>query len=313
MQRPTDCPLRTVDPAASVTEKIINLQESSAPVNGDMKSAMKQLLKRSSFIVELVRGARAFVIDVRKLSSFIVRGPKIKRYLRANPVRKLQLGTSDSVISGWLNTDLLPTSSDVVYLDATRRFPFKDNTFDYVYSEHMIEHIEYDSALFMLRECFRVLKPGGKIRMSTPDLRILAGLLSSERTAAQSFYIDWMATRFLPDATSCREVFVINNAFRAWGHQFLYDRETIEMTMKNVGFQNIRYYQPGVSDDENLRGIESHGSVMGCEEINQFEAFAVEADVPALKEQSREVVATLKSGISSKTVSPERQTIAGAR
>jgi len=88
-----------------------------------------------------------------------------------------------------------------------------------------------------------------------------------------------MARKFLPNVTPCKEVFLINNAFRAWGHQFLYDRVTVEMTMKKVGFQNMRYYRPGVSDDDNLRGIESHGSVMGCEEINQFEAFAVEGDV----------------------------------
>jgi predicted SAM-dependent methyltransferase len=119
----------------------------------------------------------------------------------------------------------------------TRRFPFEDNTFDYVYSEHMIEHIEYDSALFMLRECFRVLKPGGKIRMSTPDLKVLVGLFANEKTKPQEFYIDWMTRKFLPNVTSCKEVFLINNVFRAWGHQFLYDRVTIEMTMKKVGFQ----------------------------------------------------------------------------
>jgi predicted SAM-dependent methyltransferase len=282
-------------------------------MNGEMKSTMKQLLKRSSFMVELVRAIRAAVIDARKLSGFIIRGPKIKRYLRASRVRRLQLGTSNSLIPGWLNTDLLPNSSEVVYLDATRRFPFKDDTFDYVYSEHMIEHIEYDSALFMLRECFRVLRPGGKIRMSTPDLRVLAGLLSNEKTPAETFYVDWMTTKFVPEANSCKEVFLINNAFRAWGHQFLYDRETIEMTMKKVGFQNITYYRPGVSEDENLRGIEHHGRVMGCEEINQFEAFAVEADVPDVKKQCREAVATLKSGVSSRAVPSEPQQIAAAR
>ena len=116
--------------------------------------------------------------------------------------------------------------------------------------------------------------------MSTPDLRVLVCLFSNEKAASQDFYVEWMTRKFLPEVTSCKEVFLINNAFRAWGHQFLYDRELIEVAMKKIGFENIRCYQPGVSDDENLRGIESHGSVMGCEEINQFEAFAVEADVP---------------------------------
>ena len=90
-----------------------------------------------------------------------------------------------------------------------------------------------------------VLKPGGNIRMSTPDLRALFGLLSGDKTALQNFYVDFATRKFLPEVTYCKEVFVVNNAFRAWGHQFLYDRETIEITMNKVGFENITYYRPG--------------------------------------------------------------------
>jgi len=251
-----------------------------------IKGSIKRLLKRSSFVVGSVRTMRAGAEDIKKLYGFMLRRRQVERYFSDNAIRKVQLGTSHSLIAGWLNTDLLPNSPEVVYLDATTRFPFKDSTIDYVFSEHVIEHMEYQSGLSMLLECYRVLKPGGKIRMSTPDLRVLVGLLSSEKTPSQNFYIDFATRKFLPDTAHCKEVFIINNAFRAWGHQFLYDRQTIEATMRTVGFENIRYYRPGESDDENLRGIESHGRVMGCEEFNQFEAFAVEADVPGNKKPS---------------------------
>jgi predicted SAM-dependent methyltransferase len=241
---------------------------------------IKSLLKRSGFIIGAVRALRAGLVDIKKLYWFAIRIRKIQIYLDNNSIRKLQLATSNSLLAGWLNTDLLPTSQRVIYLDATRRFPFQDDTFDYIYSEHMIEHLDHPSAVSMLHECFRVLRAGGRIRISTPDLRVLVGLLSEERTARQNHYIDFMTRRFVPDAEYCTEVFVINNAFRAWGHQFLYDRAILRITLARVGFEGIEYYQPGVSDDDNLRGIDLHGRVMGCEEINQFEAFAIEGRVP---------------------------------
>ena len=248
---------------------------------------IKKLTKRSGLIVGGVRALRAGVVDVKKVFGWITRTPKIKGYLRKNHLKKLQLGTSNTVMDGWLNTDLVPTNRNVVYLDATRRLPFSRDIFDYIYSEHMIEHIEHQSAVSMLHECFRVLKPGGRIRISTPDLKVYTNLHSEEKTASQTFYIDWVIQRFMPEVDYCKEVFLINNAFRAWGHQFLYDRETMRETLVRTGFEDIRYYQPGMSDDENLRGLESHGDLVGGREINHFEAFAVEGRVPNPKKRTR--------------------------
>ena len=122
---------------------------------------IRKLLKQSEFLVGIVRAARAGLLDIKKIYGFMTRRRKIRSYLyNNNQLKKLQLGTSNSPIIGWLNTDVLPTNRRVAYLDATRRFPFNDDIFDYVYSEHMIEHIDPESAVFMLSECFRVLKPG---------------------------------------------------------------------------------------------------------------------------------------------------------
>jgi predicted SAM-dependent methyltransferase len=244
---------------------------------------IKEFLKQSGFMIGIVRATRAGLVDIKKMHGWVTRAPKIRSYLQNNQLKKLQLGTSNTLMAGWLNTDLVPMSRKVVYLDATRPFPFGNDIFDYVYSEHVIEHIEHQSAVSMLQECFRVLKAGGKIRISTPDLKVYTSLHSQEKTASQNFYIDWVIGKFMPEVDYGKEVFLINNAFRAWGHQFLYDRETLRVTLARIGFEDIKYYQPGVSDDENLRGIESHGSLIGCEEINQFEAFAVEGRTPNRK------------------------------
>ncbi len=135
-------------------------------------------------------------------------------------MKKLQLGTGNNVLEGWLNTDMFPIHDSVVYLDGTKHLPFDDNTFDYVVAEHMIEHVEYQAAHVMLKECFRVLKPGGRVRFATPVLSVILALHSRENTDAQINYIDWAVARYMPEVQECKNVFVINNFFRAWGTLF---------------------------------------------------------------------------------------------
>lgn len=115
--------------------------------------------------------------------------------------QKLHLGCFDRVHPGWINTDITPHIhlarvpglafllhkagylSDlrykqhrsgifrrIRYLDVSKRFPFPDGMFDYVYSSHMMEHLHREDALFCLREVHRVLKQGGVVRIVVPDL-----------------------------------------------------------------------------------------------------------------------------------------------
>lgn len=77
---------------------------------------------------------------------------EIDAYIQTHPIRKLHLGAATSLLDGWLNTDILPVSGKSIYLNATKLFPIADNTFDYIFSEHMIEHIGYEEGLFMQYE-----------------------------------------------------------------------------------------------------------------------------------------------------------------
>jgi predicted SAM-dependent methyltransferase len=271
-----------------------------------------EYLKRSQLVVGLAKTIRGLIGDIRALVWVAERNGKIASYLRVHPVRKLQLGTSNNVLEGWLNTDIVPNHRSVVYLNATRRFPFKSNTFDYIMAEHMIEHIEYPAAQFMLRECYRVLRPEGRVRFATPDLGVLLALRSNQKTQAQVDYIDWAAARFMPGIQDNKEVFVINNFFRSWGHSFLYDQATLHQVLCASGFREISFYKPGASDDPALRDLESHGRELGSEEINQFETIVVEGrkENPVLSSeahssseaQSRPLAHSLAGG------APEEQT-----
>jgi hypothetical protein len=80
----------------------------------------------------------------------------------------------------------------------------------------------------------------------------------------------------MPEVQECKEVFVINNFFHAWGHCFLYDQETLRHALNAVGLSQIRFYKPGASEDPNLTNLESHGEELESEDINQFETIVVE-------------------------------------
>jgi predicted SAM-dependent methyltransferase len=233
-------------------------------------------LRRSQFVVGLAKALRGLARDLRVLVWLVKRNRRIEDYLRAHPVRKLQIAAGNNLLAGWLNTDVFLSHSPIVYLDGTKRFPFDDDTFHYIMAEHMIEHVEYEAGQAMLRECFRVLKPGGRVRVATPDLRVLLALHCREKTDIQRLYIDWAITRFMPAVREYKDVFVINNFFRAWGHRFLYDEETLRHALHTSGFRDITFYKPGDSADPILRNLESHGRELGSEDINQFETIVAE-------------------------------------
>src|SRR5438132_13034047 len=117
-----------------------------------MVNKLTALLRESRFVTRLVNAIRGGILDIRVLYWCAIRPRAIRAYLENDVPKGLQIGTGNGLTSSWLSTDLLPTNRDVVYLDATRRFPFRNDQFDYVFAEHMIEHIDYNSGILMLNE-----------------------------------------------------------------------------------------------------------------------------------------------------------------
>jgi predicted SAM-dependent methyltransferase len=234
---------------------------------------------RDTANLDLYRRARVILRDTKQ---YAFREMNARSYFKKNHgVRKLQIGTGVNRLPGWLNTDLQPHDKGIAYLNATKRFPFDDDTFDAIFSEHMLEHITYEQGGFMLRECWRVLKPGGWIRIVTPDLKALLALYQPKRTAIQEKYLRWMTDRFLGGLGKYEPVFVVNLAMRFSGHQFMYDPELLEETLAEAGFKEIQKVLVGESNHEVFRGVDSHGGFIEDPEINQYESMAFEARRPA--------------------------------
>jgi predicted SAM-dependent methyltransferase len=180
-----------------------------------------------------------------------------EQYILQSHVRKLHLGCGWNLLPGWLNMDYFPESRGALYLDARRPFFFRDETFDYILSEHMIEHISYRDGLNMLGECHRILKRRGKIRISTPDLAFLIELYRADKSSLQQQYVVWANRTFVQHAPEDNEVFVINNFMRDWGHTFIYDVNTLATAMESAGFTDISKHNLRQSKDDALCNLEN--------------------------------------------------------
>ena len=247
-----------------------------------MNPALVDRVRRAPALFHLAKAAQAVVTGARRAAWRAARGAVITRYLaQAAPgARGLTLGAGHHPPAGWLASDLDPgVARGVIHLDATARFPLPDASFDRVHSEHMIEHVPLAGGRAMLAECARVLRPGGTLRLATPDLARLAGLVAAPGGPPPegAAYIAWIAAAF-PDARlEARPVDVLNHGMRAWGHVFLYDEPTLRAELARAGFADVRRCAMNQSEDPALRGLETHAQTVGGEAHVAWETMVLEA------------------------------------
>jgi len=101
----------------------------------------------------------------------------------------------------WQNFDIQPRPPHVGRMDLRRPLPFHDATVDAVYHSHVLEHLPPATAAQLLRECHRVLRPGGVLRVGVPDLEGVtrAYLLALEAVTGggDAFLHDWAVAELL--------------------------------------------------------------------------------------------------------------------
>lgn len=198
----------------------------------------------------------------------------VRRSLMTARRPSLLVGCGGIVHSGWLNTDLYNSEADT-YLDAAKRFPFGNHTFDRVFGEHMIEHLRIDAVRGFLDEVYRVLRPGGLLRLSCPDLALYAKnyIEGNDAFFAQLDGGLGHAKRKKPRAARIlrsRGALFISGVVKDFHrHYWMYDFETLGSCLQEVGFSDVRQLSFGNSQDDGMRGIDL--------EERAFESLYVEA------------------------------------
>lgn len=157
---------------------------------------------------------------------------------------KLNIGCFiDMFHYGWINIDIQDLSefarqNGYVFrqLDVTKGLPYDDNSVDIIYTSHFLEHLTREEGLSFLKECFRVLKPNGIIRIAVPDARLLCQkYLSGEIMEYRHVNVGVEGAKDGAEA-----LFHLLLA----GHKTIYDFEALKVALEKAGFKDVRQMPP---------------------------------------------------------------------
>ncbi len=212
----------------------------------------------------------------------------------AKPV-KLNLGSGASCLDDWINIDnslnarltkrpwlrqflfrigVLPKRyyeipwsahiNSIIVRDARKRLPFTDNSIDFIYSSHFIEHLSKAEAIKLMQQCFSVLKRGGVIRLSTPDLETMVrDYIRGVENFQNSDYLP--SEKLLKSLGSLERGDKVPLSLKVFGvggeHKWMYDRISLAELLKDSGFVDIkrrRYREGEVPDIDRLDNRPEH-------------------------------------------------------
>lgn len=190
----------------------------------------------------------------------------LKRWKNESGSKILNLGGGGNLREEWLTADVNPRAD--VFVDCSKTLPFADSTIDGLMLEEVIEHLDYLQGFRLLRECNRILKKDGFLRVSTPDLswfaELQSGPIPGATEQAKSDFVNREGRRFLGTSDAPDEltrIAALNSIFLCHEHRFVYTSQGLEELFRLAGFRFRRsLYQDGNSK---LARLETHADRFG--------------------------------------------------
>lgn len=150
-------------------------------------------------------------------------------HLASQKPLQLHLGSSQNLMPGWVNVDLVGDGVDLPW-NLARPLPFRDATVEAIFHEHLLEHFDLSSALRLCGECYRLLKPKGTLRIAVPDAQ----------DYVQRYRRGDLAPAHEPSVARPTALLAAQEVFFRFGHRSAYDYETLRLLLSTAGFREIR-------------------------------------------------------------------------
>lgn len=143
---------------------------------------------------------------------------------------KLNLACGYDYDPAYINVDLYaPDDAKVDFRYDVKKLPYEDNVVDEIKASHIIEHFDFFEGQEVLKEWYRVLKPGGKLHIETPDfLMSCLEFINADEQTRISMYGHFFACPWIPGQT----------------HKFLFTETQLRSQLEWLNFKNITRVSP---------------------------------------------------------------------
>ncbi len=161
---------------------------------------------------------------------------------------QVSLGSGAGTPAGWIGLDLERRGTRVYPWDLRRGLPFADGTVRAFLLEHSLEHLYLDDARRLIVESFRALRPGGAIRIVSPDVRFLVSVATGARTREVVEQIDCDQEIHRWRHNDELDLFITNRLSHQWGaHLSLLSGPWVQRMLRKAGFDNVLSVTPDTS------------------------------------------------------------------
>src|SRR5438067_4323322 len=181
---------------------------------------------------------------VETLIGGLIRGrPSQLRKKRIRNLQYLDIGCGRNVHEKFINLDYLWHARVDVCWDVKQGIPFPKSSMKGVFIEHCLEHFSLPVAFAVLKECWRVLTPGGLLRIIVPDAELYLELYHRQRRDDENALFPFQESESFNNIFS--PIISVNRVFyqdrdSPFGHRFMYDFQLLKLLLDRLGFESAR-------------------------------------------------------------------------
>lgn len=142
----------------------------------------------------------------------------------------------------------------ILFADAKKKIPLHNDSAECIYTSHMMEHLSKEESVSFLNEAFRVLEPGGILRIAVPDLKLAVNFYVQTQDA--DTFMEKILLAPPPINTIKEKISLFFTGYRQ--HQWMYDEKSLSKLIKKVGFKQIFICKAGETNILNPHNLNLH-------------------------------------------------------